>query len=330
MKKFYIFVLGILFLSLQLKAQWTQLNDPLLQGATMFDFFKTINGVYATTNGGIFYTANEGNTWSYVNNIDTATNSDNQKTIVTINDSIYFYNYFNISWDELTFDESTFLSVNKLQLFILKNGTWKPTLTTGLPGKGNMIGLGAANNKLFRFNIKNFETEWEDSTYIYWSNDGNNWNKGMLLNGWPCFKNLSCSEQYFELNDSLFMTNDGINKIVLPLPQNVSSISNGNLSGEPNGNYIYYSYYPTDSSNSILLYRLNINQKPLQWENITSNITTEINAMIPEVSVSDNVIFSTVFSKPITGTTFRRSIDHGTTFQDINPTNCGLRYCWYK
>ena len=300
MKKIYILAFAMLLLSLQNKAQWVQLNDTLLQGAALQQLVQTNNSIIAITTSGLFQTSDKGQNWSYIQGIDSASNYN--QGIALMNNNIYVQ------------------KTNSRSLLKHANGNWTELSSNGIPNNGGNWGLGGANGLLFTYFSNDIDT-----VYLYYSSDGTNWLKGLFLGsqnqgGNTNFLFLNNSKQYFYFKDSLFYTTNGLNKIAIPSPSGYTSnqFSNGNISGELNGNYIYY----TGKSNDI--YRMNTNIFPLQWENISSNITNLNNIFIPQIAVSDSAIFTNVISQSLNAATFLRSTDHGATFTEINLENCGL------
>ncbi len=302
MKKLYILILGVFFLSIQVNAQWVQLNHSLMQGASLRQLMKTSNGVFAITTGGLFKTTDKGQNWNYLNNgIDSASNS--YRDVAMFNNNIYVQ------------------KSNSRNLLKYNNSTWTELNSNGFPMDGNSWGLGAANNKLFTF----YYDYNNNKNYIYYSNDGSTWTQGVYLGsnqgggGNNSLLNLNNLKQFISFNDSLFFTIDGLTKTPIPYPNGMDAnqFSDANISAEPNGDYIYIN----DKQNKS--FRMNINSFPLQWEDISANITTNVNAFVPELAVSDGVIFANVMIS-LGGMKFLRSVDHGMTFDSINIVDCGL------
>ena len=308
MKRFYILVLGMLFVILQGKAQWTQMTDTTLQGGSIKQLVKLNNGlsntVIAFTDGGLFQTINQGQSWSYIPGIDSLQNVPSSFAVMNNN----FYIQKN----------------NSNSIYELNHGSWTPLSSNGIPNNGGTWGLGGTNNKLFTFYNNNNNN---DSLTIYYSSDGSNWHKGIYLGiqqngggGNTGYIYLSNSKQFFAFNDSLYYTIDGNTKLFIPFPEGYdanSFLNSGNLSGELDGKYIYY----YDKNNSL---RMNLDSLK-NWVNLTSNITTSGTLMVVQMSVSDSAIFTDLIPQTLNNITFLRSTDHGNTFTSISIPSCGLK-----
>ena len=289
----------MLFVSLQAISQWVPSNDPLMQGGASLRLLKKNNAVFVISSGGLFKTADQGVNWTYLNNgIDSASNV--YRNMAIMNNIVY---------------------VQKSRSFnFLKyaSNVWTELVTTGLPTNGGgSSGMGAANGKLFTIINNN------SNNYIYYSTDGTTWTQGLNMGVSYNYNNevlnISNSKFLFTFNDTLCYTTDGISKVKCPFPAgfDASQFSKGNLTGEPNGNYIFM------NGNQSSVFRLDLTASTLAWEDISANITTNPNAFLPQLAASDNVIFATVIST-ITDMKFMRSTDHGATFSEINTSSLGL------
>ncbi|MGQ9620860.1 MAG: T9SS type A sorting domain-containing protein [Bacteroidales bacterium] len=162
MKKLYSLIFG-LFLLLPLNAQWEQLKSANLNG------FAESNGmVYAgtsvllATSGGVYKSTDNGVTWNLaVNGLDSTSLNVNKivfissrsEVWVSTNHGIFKSTNFAVSWS-------------------------KPTLY-GLPDGGWIDQIGRIGNRLV---IKySYYDGFDQVTYLYFSDDGVNWNKGALI-----------------------------------------------------------------------------------------------------------------------------------------------------
>lgn len=283
-----IFIFGVSF------SQWLQLDHPLLQGGRVEAFEKFGNDVFIASEGGIFKSADNGNSWVFAS--DGLSNHNLEiRRIFNHSSGLYCFGYGN--------------------LYITIDGnTWNQEATPWLPMNSYIQDFGCANNKLFAI-VYSWDTF---DYYLYSSDDGINWTQGaFLLNSMGNTKldmfNFNKNYQFFSVDTLLLYTSNGINIDTVDLSSlNISDSDFGyNFSGEPNGIYIYM-----NDQDNVAINRYNISSGI--WEDVTSNLPTAF-SFFSNVKAADSVLFIGHISfLPVLNITLYRSTDHGGTWNNIS------------
>ncbi|MEA3496158.1 MAG: hypothetical protein U9R42_09010, partial [Bacteroidota bacterium] len=309
-KLFSLLVLNLIFIFAS-QAQLTQLTNQNLESCSeVRQMVKKGNLIFSKGRiGGIHKSNDTGTSWTYsAHGLDTFTNK--------IKDLIVFNNDLYVLMDNSRTENPVYKSSD--------NGvTWQylGTSVTGLPSRPfNICSIGSANNKAFMIiNIHDIYGYGHDSSYIYYSNNATNWNKGAFIGtGWGIefIHNLSNSKMYFASDfnnvDSLMFTMDGNTIHGIPTTGiDRNEFRAYNVSGEPNGNTLYSIYnsspYKFDSSTQT-------------WNNIrTASIPS--NVAFDMINSTDHLVFGFAFILPAFTATYYRSIDHGNTWTQITDTS---------
>jgi photosystem II stability/assembly factor-like uncharacterized protein len=289
MRKTYL--ISLLFLCfLTTNAQWTQFTSSNLEGGNLSGML-TLNGVlYIASEGGVFKTADNGQTWNTVNN---GFNNTLHCQIAKLGDTLFSFH------------------AGKVKKLV--NNVWVPTPMIHLPQNSFnswVNDIGFANNKLFTIVQSNGQMK------LFSSNDGKSWNDSVYIA--PAsgnnFRLYSMSDKYIYIlndyhNDSLFYSNSGlkikkIRNVGLSAPVNYD---NKDLTCLPIKDTLYhisktdnkiYKYYESDSSWHALA--------------LTGLPTT---GQVMSLSASDDYIFVGYYGL---GVELYRSSDYGATCSNIS------------
>ena len=291
MKNIYLFVFGLL-LCFNLQGQISQFVDSLMFGGRIEAYAQNSSCVLIATQGGIFKTTNEGQSWSNATqNFDPRSNEC--RNIVSIGNDFYAmpggYNEANLykstndgaDWIPLTFS------------------TWYPQ------------SLGKLSNTLYVVG-----SDWLEGR-LYSSTDGYSWTPKALiwdyaLSGPNCeLLSFNQNKLYLAFNDSLFYTMDGntIDTVFIDgLGSSGFSFRDASLDGDALGNLFC-------SSNNTL-FKYNFISK--SWNDIsTGQIPSGF--QFAEFSVTDHAIFVAAFHSSL-GMKMFRSIDEGSSFLELTST----------
>lgn len=297
MKKFYTLFLGLLFCFL-LQSQVSQLNDPLMYGGKIQGYAKNSNCVLVTTDGGIFKTTDQGQSWTNVTSVFNPLSVKADK-IVSIGNDFYV--------------ESTYGTGSQIYKSSDNGVTW-----VSYPYELNKWftqSLGKISNTLYTIGVDPMITG--NAGKLYSSTDGLNWTPKSILwsNYWPSgnlsLQSFNSDKLFIALQNNLYYTLDGntINTITTN-GLNVTDFSDNSdkTKGDPLGNLFYR------ANKAIFKY----NFTTQTWSNIT-NGKIPANYQTLEFSVTDNVIFLVAMS---TGNImkFYKSSDHGSTFAEQTST----------
>ncbi len=295
MKNIYLFVFGLL-LCFNLQGQVSQFVDSLMFGGRIDAYAQNSSCVLVATQGGIFKTTNEGQSWSNATqNFDIRTNACNN--IVSIgNDFFAMPNGYN--------GANLYKSTND-------GADWIPlTFTTWQPQS-----LGKIANTLYVVG-----SDWLEGR-LYSSTDGVSWIQGALIWDNSAYDRncrlLSFNQNrlYLVFKDSIFFTTDG-NTIDTILFDGLGSSGFGNddknLGGDAYGNLYFY--------DSITLYQYDFNLNT--WIDISTG-QIPVGFQVASVSVTDNAIFLSAMNSSL-GLRMYRSTNQGLSFSELTSTGLAV------
>jgi hypothetical protein len=254
--------------------------------------------VFVATNGGIFKTADEGQTWTNITqNFDPNTVSCDQ--ILKIGTALYAKTNSSTS-------QNVYKSTDE-------GGTWTPlTFSSWTP-----LSIGKLPGTLFAAGADYSSGEGR----LYSSTDGNSWTPKAVLwtnwEVWECklFFFQGYSRLYIVLNEKLFYTSDG-NTL---LPVSTTGLGSGGffdgdneVDGDAAGNLFFL------GDNLLFKYDFTLDT----WSDISSGKIPG-NYSLMSFSVTDNVIFVCAMSETL-GMKFYRSTDQGTIFTELTATGLSL------
>lgn len=296
MKIIYLFFVGLI-LSINSHSQVSQINKPIMHGGTIRAFAKSQNCVLVGTEGGVFKSTNEGQTWTNASknfnpyglsceqiiNIGSVfyakTNSNHSQNIYKSTDD-------GLNWTPLTFPSWWPQSLGKL------------SETLYMVGNDFMSGDGR----------------------LYSSTDGTSWTPRAII--WTNNQSGNCELFHFSpdklyvlYNDGLYYTTNG--NVLNPISKNglgSAGFSNGDneVDGDISGN-LYFK-----GNNHIYKYDFTLET----WSAITSGkIPAEY--FIMDFSATDNALFVTAMSETL-GIKLYRSTDQGVSFSEL--TSTGLAF----
>jgi photosystem II stability/assembly factor-like uncharacterized protein len=291
MKNVYLFLVGLI-LCFNLQGQVSQIIDPLMFGGRLRAFAKTPSCVLVATDGGIFKTTDEGQSWTNATQaFDPKTVSCDQ--IIKIGTDFYArsngsnsQNIYKSTDNGATWSQLTFSS-------------WWPRSLGKLPFNLYVVG----------------DDYMSGEGRLYSSTDGISWTpKAIIWTNWQNWGNcelffFGTDKLYLEFNNTLYYTSDG-NTLTTVSTNGLGSLGffNGDntLDGDAYGNLFL------KGNNVIYQY------------NFTSGIWTDIStgkipgdSQIMNLSVTDNAIFLTTMS-PTVGISLFRSTDQGGTFSELS------------
>ncbi len=291
MKKIYLFFVGLM-LCFNSQSQITQFNDSSMYGGGINYYAKNSSCVLVATDGGIFKTTNEGQSWTNVTqNFDP--NTVNCEYVFSIGNDFYAKsNSNNGSGIYKSTDNGTNWS-------LLNFSTWYPQAIGKLSNTLYVIGGDMTGGRLYS---STDGSSWTPKAII-WDNSfqGNN-----LCN----LYSFNSNKLFLVFNDTLYYTTDGnsfdtisFNGLGVSESGDITN-SNDRLGGDSLGNL----YYGRDK-----LYKYDFNLKT--WNDISTS-KIPIGYQIMDISVTKNAIFINAMH-PLQGIKLYKSTNQGSTFNEI-------------
>ncbi len=294
MKKIYLFFIGLV-ICFNSQSQVSQFNDSSMYGGRIRSYAKNTTCLLVATEGGIFKTTNQGQSWTNATlNFDP--NSVSCRKIVNIDNNFYAMS-----------DNNSGPNIYKS----IDNGSnWNQlSFTTWWPQS-----LGKISNILYAIGGNN------TGGYLYSSTDGNSWTQKAMLwdNNWQggnCeLLSFNQNKIYVLYNNNLYFTSDGNTIDTVKTTGLASSGFNNDkrLYGDAFGN-LYY-------NENDAIFKYNFTSKT--WSDIsTGKIATGFGIM--DFSVTDNAIFAIAMNNTL-GMKLYRSTNQGNTFSELASTGLVL------
>lgn len=257
-------------------AQWSQLPQ---EGGELRNIIQTPGGILAATEGGVFKSTDNGNTWTYSSN-----------GLFAADSSIACQNFAQTA-------TAFFVQTSNGIAKTTDNGsTWVSAGNIGFTGgMGNFSGLVAVGNKLYTCKYTNM------STYTIFSSidNGATWIPGANVysnNDSPRLFNIG-GTVYVSKEDTLYTTATGASLVMFDrngFPDTDRGIEN--LSGD--GGYLYAGF--RDGGNGAGFYRYDITNTV--WQQMTNGIAPFIYAVGPHLV--GNTLYSSVLTMSMTIQTY--------------------------
>lgn len=297
MKKSYLFFVG-LFLCFTANSQISQIDDSLMYGGRIQAHAKNASCVLVATNGGIFRTTDEGQSWTNATqSFDPSTVSCNQ--IVSIGNNFF-------ARSNSSYGSGIYKSGNN-------GGDWSPlSFSSWSP-----MTMGKLSNTLYVVG-SNWST---GEGRLYSSTDGNSWTPKAVIwtNNWQggnCeLLSFNQDKLYLSYNDNLYYTTDG-NILTTVSISGLSSSGFSNGDGEVEGDALGNLFF----RNNGVIYKYNFAAQI--WSDcITGKIPSDYQIM--NLSVTDNAIFFTAMPSN-GGMIMYKSTDQGGVFTALASTGLAV------
>jgi len=296
MKKLFTLFIGLTVV-FSTFAQWSKTNHALLSGSETNAMVYTGTSVIIATDGGIFRSTDNGNTWA-------ASNTGLDTTNIGVFDLSYF-------------DNKVWAAGNGLYFSDNDGATWAKSQLTGISPNGWINSIGSTNNRIFAMyhtwdNILNMPI-----SILCYSNNGTNWSYGDTLDmggglWWNEMDDNSFA--YFMTNsieDTLFYTTNGVSKnfiLKTGLPAN-AEIKSRLLSIDPLGNNLFYN---DEDNASIYVYNFNTQT----WQQKVNGLNNPL-AIFGVYSLGDVAFASAYFVQPIPAVKLYRTLDTANTWTEV-------------
>jgi hypothetical protein len=292
MKKIYLLIVGLMLCIISQAQVISQYNDTTMHGGKIQDYAQNATCVLIATDGGIFKTINNGQSWVNVSQTFDA-DAVSCKKIVSIGTD--FYAISNGNTGSYLYKSSN-------------NGSLWTALT---PSNWGLNSIGKLSNTLYALGSN------MSSGYLYSSTDGSNWVQKATIwnntgqNGNSELLSFNQSKLYIIANNELYFTSDGNTIDTIHATGLGSSGLNTNddkIDGDALGNL----YYRGDTA----IYKYNFTSK--LWSTISSGKITN-GYQIMDLSVTDNNLFVVAMNTSL-GIKLYNSTNQGNTFNELTST----------